>query len=252
MIGLGKACNGGGALMNYVYDLKRGYELDRNLLCGDSPKQLVEEFKIIQSLNQRGLNKMLSFVISPDPKDVPKLNKNDLIEMSKEFLNLLEIDTDSQQYVTFVHTDKDHLHLHILANRVIQANGKLISDHHIGKRAQWAAHKIAMKRNLISAKNKMIENIKTKDDLKVLKKKINSIHETIMKQKPPNFEVYKRNMMQNGVDVFTVLNSNGIVQGFNLIEFNSQIQFKASEINRQNGILELYNNPNKVTNKIKI
>ena len=250
MIGLGKSCNGGGALMNYVYDVKRGFELDRNLLAGNTPKQLIEEIKLMQNFNSRATNKTFSFVLSPDPKDFSKLTYDNLKEMSKEFLELLDINPNEQQFVTFVHRDKAHLHLHFIVNRVL-ANGKLISDNYIGKRCQWAAHKIAMKRDLISAKNKMIENIKTKEGIKTLKKSINTIHNTFMNQNPNNFETYQKNMFQYGIDVIPVYNSNNIVQGFNMIDLKNSQTFKASEINRQNGILELYNNPKIIKKKLK-
>ena len=139
MVGLAKACSGGGALANYVLDENKGYELDRNNLCGLTPKEIVEEFKMIQDLNQRATNKTFSLVLSPDIKDGKNSSDKELKAMTQEYLTKLGIDPEKQQYVAFVHTEKEHKHIHIIANRV-EPNGKLISDHHIGKRGQWIAH----------------------------------------------------------------------------------------------------------------
>ena len=125
MIGLGKSCNGGGALMNYVYDVKRGFELDRNLLAGNTPKQLIEEIKLMQNFNSRATNKTFSFVLSPDPKDFSKLTYDNLKEMSKEFLELLDINPYEKQYVIFVKRYKDHLHINFIKKKR-KENYKLI------------------------------------------------------------------------------------------------------------------------------
>ena len=106
MIGLAKACSGGGGLANYVIDEEKGYELDRNLLCGDNPKEIMEEMKMIQDLNQRASNKTFSMVLSPDIKDGAKLSNKDLKEMTREYLDKLGIDPQKQQYIAFVHTEK--------------------------------------------------------------------------------------------------------------------------------------------------
>jgi hypothetical protein len=235
MIGLAKACNGGGALANYVLDENKGHELDRNLLCGVTPKEMVEEMKMIQDLNQKATNKTFSLVLSPDIKDGKNLSDDELKAMTREYLNKLGIDTQKQQFIAFVHTEKEHKHIHIIANRV-QPNGKLISDHHIGKRGQWIAHEIAKERGLISAKEKMFENIKNieqnKGDLKILKNEIFKKHQEVMRDKPITFDSYIKQMNSKGLEVKPIINKQGEIQGFRIVDIESKNDFKASEINR--------------------
>jgi hypothetical protein len=235
MIGLAKACNGGGALANYVLDENKGYELDRNNLCGLTPKEIVEELKMIQDLNQKATNKTFSLVLSPDIKDSKNLSDDQLKAMTHEYLTKLGIDPVKQQYVAFVHTEKEHKHIHIISNRV-QPNGKLISDHHIGKRGQWVAHEIAKERGLISAKEKMFENIKNieqnKGNLKILKNEIFKKHQEVMRDKPRTFENYMKQMNSKGLEVKPTINKQGEIQGFRVVDIESKNDFKASEINR--------------------
>lgn len=239
MIGLAKACSGGGALANYVLDETKGYELDRNNLCGLTPKEIVEEFKIIQDLNQRATNKTFSLVLSPDIKDGKNLSNDELKTMTQEYLTKLGIDPEKQQYVAFVHTEKEHKHIHIIANRV-EPNGKLISDHHIGKKGQWAAHEIAKEKGLVSAKEKMFENLKNneqnKGELKVLKNEIFKKHLEVVRDKPRTFGNYIKKMNSKGLEVKPTINSKGEIQGFRILDIETKNDFKASEINRSMSI----------------
>lgn len=239
MIGLAKACSGGGTLGNYVMDEKKGYELDRNLICGENPKEIMEEMKSIQNLNQRASNKTFSLVLSPDIKDGKNLSNKDLKEITRQYMSKIGIDPDKQQYVAFVHTEKEHKHIHIIANRV-QTNGKLISDHHIGKRAQWAAHEIAQEKGLVSAKQNMIDNIKAienqKGNFKGLRGEIFNKHQSIIKMNPKDFTEYQKGMEKLGVNINVIFNKQGKVQGHKLMDKLSGQIFKASEIHRHLGL----------------
>jgi hypothetical protein len=178
-------------------------------------------------------------VLSPDIKDGQNLSDKELKTMTQEYLTKLGIDPEKQQYVAFVHTEKEHKHIHIIANRV-QTNGKLISDHHIGKRGQWAAHEIAKERGLISAKEKMFENIKNneqnKGNLKILKNEIFKKHQQVMRDRPRTFENYIKQMNSKGLEVKPTINKQGQIQGFRVVDTESKKDFKASEINRSMSI----------------
>ncbi len=232
MVGAAKSCSGGGALGNYVMDARKGYELDRNNLCGSTPKEIMQEIKMMQGFNQRATNKTFSLVISPHDKEGQKLTDDELRSISKDFMNKLGIDTEKQQYLAFVHTEKSHKHIHIIANRVLP-NGKLISDHHIGKRAQWIAHGIAKERGLISAKEKMFENMKTIDKANdSLRKDIISKHQAVMKERPQTFQNYINQMKHRGLEVTPSINRQGQLQGFRVRDLKTDKDFKMSEINR--------------------
>jgi hypothetical protein len=232
MIGLATSCNGGGALANYVLDENKGYELDRNLLCFSSPKEMVEEMKMIQDLNQRATNKTFSLVLSPHSEDGKTLSDEKLKTITRDYLNKLGIDTEKQQFIAFVHTEKKAKHVHIIANRVMP-NGKLISDNHIGKRAQWIAHHLAKEHQLISAKERMFENVKNiEKGTDSLKTEIYKKHQEVLKQNPQSFQNWIKQMDLKGLQLKPTINLRGELQGFRILDKETQKDFKASEIHR--------------------
>lgn len=239
MIGKAKSCIGGTALANYVIKDAKGYELLRNNLSGETPTEILHEMKIIQDLNQKAQYKTLSLVLSPEKTEGQMLTNKELKEMTLDFLKELKIDTKNQQYLAFVHTEKEHKHIHIICNRV-KDNGTLVSDNFIGKKAQWAAHRIAKERGLISAKEKMIENLKNieqgKDNKRAIKNRILEKHNLVMKTNPKSMEDYKRKMYDFDVKVIPTINRQGLIQGHRFLDLETQYDFKASEIHRKLGL----------------
>lgn len=239
MIGKAKSCIGGTALANYVMKDAKGYELLRNNLSGETPTEILQEMKIIQDLNQKAQYKTLSLVLSPDKTEGQKLTNKELKEITLDFLKELKIDIKNQQYLAFVHTEKEHKHIHIICNRV-KDNRTLVSDNFIGKKAQWAAHRITKDRGLISAKEKMIENLKNieqgKDDKRAIKNRILQKHNLVMKTNPKSMEDYKRKMYDFDVKVIPTINKQGLIQGHRFLDLESGSDFKASEIHRKLGL----------------
>ena len=250
---MAKSCIGGFSLFNYVIDQEKGYELIRNNLCGESPIEIMQEIKIIQNLNQKATNKLLSMVLSPHINDGEHLSKKELREITKEFLKELEIDSERAQFIAFVHTEKKHRHVHILINRV-KEDSRLIPDHHIGKKAQWAAHRVAENNELISAKQVRISNIieaeTIKANAKQFRKEIYQKHNLVISTKPKSMEEYLSKMFKNGIDFIPIINKQGFLQGFRVKDIESQIDMKASDIHRSmsiKGLLDLglpFENPN--------
>ena len=135
MIGMVNSVKGGGTLFNYVCNPEKGYEVDRNLISGNNSKEIFDDFKLYLEQNQRATKKIISLVLSPSINDGKSFNKNDFKSLTKDFLNELQLDYKNQPYVAFLHTEKNHHHVHILFSRV-RENGSLLKDNHIGKKAQ--------------------------------------------------------------------------------------------------------------------
>ncbi len=238
---MAKSSFGGFALFNYVLDTKKGYELMRNNLCGESPMEIMQEMKIVQDLNQRATKKLFSMVLSPHINEGKNLTKKELQNLTIEYLKELDLDPTKSQYIAFCHTEKEHIHCHILLNRV--QNNKLLKDHHIGKKAQWAAHRVALNNNLISAKQMRIDkinNAKTfEKDEKNLRKEIYLKHLESLKEKPKSLEHYLEIMRRKGIEFVPTFNRKGDLQGFRLRDMHTQIDFKASDVHRSMGLKSL-------------
>lgn len=236
MIAKAKACKGGSNLANYVMKPEKGYELMRFGLCEEKPTELLNEFKMIQYLNSRAKNKTFSLVLSPEKNEGNLLSDAKLRKLTKEFMKELDIDPEQQQFIAVVHTEKEHKHIHIIANRV-KPDGTVISDKHIGKRAQWIAHRLAKKYNLISAKEKQIQNLQKlknqEKNLKGIKKGIKRKHDWAIKQNPTSVKAYIKIMRKMGVEVTPSINQfSNKVQGLRVKDKESDLDFKASEVHR--------------------
>lgn len=239
MIGMAKSCIGGFSLFNYVIDDQKGIEILRNNLCGETPIELFKEMKILQNLNQNATNKLISMVLSPHVDDGEKLSKKQLQNLTKEFLKELEVDTNQAQFIAFMHTEKLHRHIHILLNRVDE-KGKLLKDHHIGKKAQWSAHRVAEKNELISAKQMRIDKIRASEsfefDSKNLRKEMFRKHLNVMATKPNTMEKYLSEMLKKEMKFIPTINKQGELQGFRVRDMGSQTEMKASEVHRNMGL----------------
>ncbi len=239
MIGKAKSCIGGFSLFNYVVDDEKGIEILRNNLCGETPIELFQEMKILQNLNQKATNKLISLVLSPHVNDGENLSKKQLENITKEFLKELNIDTEKSQFIAFLHTEKRHRHIHILLNRVDE-NGKLFQDHHIGKKAQWSAHRVAEKNRLISAKQIRIDKIKDvetiKMDSKNLRKEIYQKHLKVMESTSITMEKYLAEMLKKNIKFIPTINKQGELQGFRVRDMENQGEMKASEVHRNMGL----------------
>lgn len=234
MIGMANSVAGGGTLFNYVCNPEKGYEVDRNLISGNSSKEIFEDFKLYLEQNQRASKKIFSMVLSPEVKDGHRISKNDFKSLTRDFLQELELDYKDQPYIAFLHTEKNHHHVHVLFSRV-RENGGLIKDSHIGKKAQWAAHRVAEKRGLTSAKQIMIDKIKSieagKNKINSIQKQILNIHQSIT-SRAINYEEYKSKMFEQGFKVKPFLNKKDQLQGHRIIDLHSGNEYKASEIHR--------------------
>lgn len=239
MVAKVSSCKGGTALFGYVVNDAKGFELDRNFLSGQTPKEMFDEMKIIQNQNQRCINNTFSMVISPSIKDGMKLSKEDLKNITHDFLELMKKSPIRNQYIAFVHTEKDHKHIHIIMNR-IQENGKPMDDKFIGKKAQHAIDQVAQKYGLESAKQIMHERLNKEKELsKEERNQIKDFHQEVMKTIPKDFENYHKKMKSKGIEVVPTINKQGNVQGFRFNNLKTGNSFKASQIDRNMNLNQL-------------
>ena len=87
MIGKGHSISRTRASIGYGWNQEKDAEVVlKKYLAGETPEEIAEEFKIIQSQNERCINNTFSFVVSPTIEDGKNLSLKDLEEISKKFL----------------------------------------------------------------------------------------------------------------------------------------------------------------------
>ena len=195
-----KSVKGSTQSIDYLIEEHKGYELDRNLIYGDTSVEIMQSFRVQQMANTECEKKFFTAYISPDPKDGQKLTDIELKEISKDFMREIGVNPEKQAFLAVVHTEKNHKHIHLLINRIDEKN-KAIKDNFSVLKAQNAAHKIATEKGLISARNvmnKKLEKVIEKD--KETKAKIFEAHAQVMKIKPQSISKYVEYMKSLGYD----------------------------------------------------
>ena len=226
MIGMGKSISHTGASMGYGWDEeKEAKVVYREHLAGDNPKEITQEFKIIQSQNQRCKKNTMSFVLSPTIKDGQELKDKQLTEITQRFVK--EMKLQERQAIAFVHRDKSHLHIHLYVNP-IGFDGKAYKDNFIGKRSQQAAEKVAQQMGLTTVREVQQERL---NQIQSVRQEMKQIHEKVLTEmKPKDFDQYIKYMKQRNVEVIPSINKSNQLQGFRF-EYNGQ-NLKGSEVHR--------------------
>ncbi|MEN8185955.1 MAG: relaxase/mobilization nuclease domain-containing protein [Bacteroidota bacterium] len=226
MIGKGKSISHTMASMLYGWNQEKEAEVVHSqYLAGDNPKEITNEFKITQDLNDNCKRNTMSFVISPTIEDGQRLAKQDLEEITQRFIKKMEI--GERQAIAFVHRDKQHTHIHLYANR-IDFNGKAYKDNFIGKRSQQAAEKVAESMGLTTVRE--IQKEKSLE-LKNIRLEMKQIHMRIMNEmKPESFDHYINLMKNENVKVIPTINKSNKLQGFRF-EYKDH-NLKGSEVHR--------------------
>ena len=144
-------------LVTYVLDEKKGTEL-----LSSEGLRLKDIESIIQGFeNQHDLNKRITkpvYHISLDfsAKDSAKQTNDLIVEIGKAYMARMKM--EDTQYLMVRHYDKEHLHIHLIINRV-DFNAKTISDKNDRLRSELICKELTHQHQLYFAEGK--ENVKT-------------------------------------------------------------------------------------------
>ena len=209
MVSQANATKGSTEGIRYIMDDKgQAVELDRNMISGETPTEILAEFREIQSLKPSITKNTYSIYLSPD--NVQKeFTKDQLQELGREHLK--ELGLEKNQYLMTLHTSTGKPHIHFQVNR-IGFDGQAHNDSNISKKAQSSAEKLAKERGLLTAKDiRKMHKEKTKE----LRKEIHQAYNQ-SKSKATSFEEFARSM-----------------HNFRIVDRQSSQSFKASEIGKE-------------------
>jgi hypothetical protein len=226
MVSQANATKGSTEGIRYIMDDKgQAVELDRNMISGETPTEILAEFREIQSLKPSITKNTYSIYLSPD--NVQKeFTKDQLQELGQEHLK--ELGLEKNQYLMTLHTSTGKPHIHFQVNR-IGFDGQAHNDSNISKKAQSSAEKLAKERGLLTAKDiRKMHKEKTKE----LRKEIHQAYNQ-SKSKATSFEEFARSMHNRGYNVELTKQKSGKIQGFRIVDRQSSQSFKASEIGKE-------------------
>ena len=149
MIAKCKAIAHGNNALEYVFrEGKLGRVLALHNLCGETPKEIHEEMKLIGDYNSRCKNKFLRIEIGIAPQDEPQMTFKTLNRLALLFAKQMGL--DDHQWVAVTHKDTDNLHIHIIANR-ISLGGQVYDTIFVSNRAARVAEELSHKYGLTIA-----------------------------------------------------------------------------------------------------
>jgi hypothetical protein len=148
MIAKMKSNKGLGATISY--NLKEESQIiDTHNLVGTSVDDYKKQMELTQSLfDGRAKNLTAHIILSPSIADGQKLNEKDWREIANSFLQKTKL--DKNEAIVFLHQDKDHKHLHIVANR-INDQGKIYRNGSELHMSQRVGNEIAAERGMKQA-----------------------------------------------------------------------------------------------------
>ncbi|WP_319228977.1 relaxase/mobilization nuclease domain-containing protein [Draconibacterium orientale] len=221
MIGKAKSIAYVSNAINYAKNKKEATEISRHNIAGETGREIAQEFRIFQNMNARCERNSFSVVLSPSIPDGLNLSNDDFVELADDFLERMKL--KEHQYISFLHADKEHKHLHIFVNR-INSEGKAYKDHFISKKAQRLAESIAKDWGFTTAKE-----VQQQKEGRLSRQIINA-HTAVLSHMPGNIFEYAERMKLFGIQMDLKQASDGKVVG---IKFSiGEDAIKASAVHR--------------------
>jgi signal recognition particle subunit SEC65 len=113
--------------------------------CFGDKRQLIRDFIEVSKLNPNVSKPVFHLAISFAHGDADKLNPQDKVDMAEKLAG--EFKFQHNQYVVIEHSDREHQHIHVVANR-IGYDGKTASDSNSYKRMAEYCRKMELEYKL--------------------------------------------------------------------------------------------------------
>ena len=239
MIAKCKAIAHGGNALEYIFhEGKFGWLLALHNLCGETPKEIHEEMKLISNYNSRCKNKFLRIEIGIAPQDEPLMTFKTLNRLALLFAKQMGL--DDHQWVAVTHKDTDNLHIHIIANR-ISLGGQVYDTTFVSNRAARVAEELSHKYGLTIANEvhsaRPHRKVQTDPARKRTKQQVRNICYALLEKHKgkglSGHSMFLYELHRSGVTIERMKNKQGKVYGLKFTYDGHS--FKASEIGREFG-----------------
>ena len=239
MIAKCKAIAHGDNALEYIFrEGKLGQLLALHNLCGETPKEIHEEMKLVGDYNSRCKNKFLRIEIGIAPQDEPQMTFKTLNRLALLFAKQMGL--DDHQWVAVTHKDTDNLHIHIIANR-ISLRGQVYDTTFVSNRAARVAEELSRKHGLTIAKEvhsaRPHRKAQTDPARERTKQQVRNICYALLDkhrgQGLSGHSMFLYELHRSGVTIERMKNKQGKVYGLKFTYDGHS--FKASEIGREFG-----------------
>ena len=208
-------------------DERRAAILETEGVRGHNYKLMAADFEMQQALRPTLKKAVFHGILSFYPGE--KINDEKMCLIAKEYLS--EMGIINTQYAITKHTDRNHPHLHIIAN-LVNSNGETIKDNWIGLKGKKIAQQLTSKHDLkqVLSKDLSLTNLE-----RLNAKEVNRyiIYQAIAERLPlcKNLDGLKEHLKKQGIEtLYKYKSSTKELQG---ISFKiGEYKYKGSEIDR--------------------
>lgn len=201
---------------------------------GYDVKLMAEDFTVQQSLRPEKKRACMHAILSFYPGEI--LSDGKMKTIAEEYLDKLGV--THTQYVISKHSDKAHIHLHIVAN-MVSNDGKAIKDSWIGLRGKKIAQELTINHQLVQAtdKNLKLTHLESLNEYEAARYKIYmAITELLSKSK--SMEELETRLKTRGIE--TEYKYKGQTKEKQGISFKiGEYRFKGSKIDRKFSYIHL-------------
>ena len=223
-----------GACRYICKDQNRATVLDTAGVRSHDYKLMAKDFELQQQLRP-GLHKTVFHgILSFYPGE--KVTDQMMVEIAQKYLKELQI--ENTQYAVTKHTDKNHQHLHILAN-LVNNNRETIKDKWIGLRGKKASQKLTKEYGLVPAEGKHLDKSNL-ENLNAKEANRYAIYQAILNMLPKckNLDDLKRHLANDKIEtLYKFKGQTKELQGISFMIGN--YRYKGSEIDRDFSINNL-------------
>lgn len=215
-------------------DEKRALVLETEGVRGHHFKLMAADFEDQRSLRPSLSKAVFHAILSFYPTE--KIDDANLVEIAKEYLQKMKI-TDTQYSIT-KHTDRNHPHLHIIANLVTN-KGETIKDNWIGLRGKKVAQQLTIKYGLKQAIGKNLELTHVE---RLNEKEANKyvIYKAILEKLPQSRSLNELKEKLQKENIETLYKYKGQTNELQGVSFRiGEYKYKGSEIDRRFSIKNL-------------
>ena len=212
----------------YIVNKPGAEVLEYEGIRGHNFRVMAEDFIMQQQMRPEKQKACFHCCLSFYPGE--KTSDEQMTKIAKEYLEKMKI--INTQYAITKHTDRKHLHLHIVAN-MVDNNGKAISDSYMGLRGKKISQQLTREYKLVQSlsKNLRLTNLEALHQSEAEKYKV---YQVILQELPrcKRLEELQKRLQLHGIE--TQYKYKGQTQEKQGISFKiGEYCFKGSQVDRQ-------------------
>jgi len=217
-----------GGCVNYVLNEEKANLLDSNLIVGENAYLIAQQMIRVSELNKRCAQPVSHFSLSFSKEEL--VNSRIMNSIAKDFLKEMGYKEDNNQSIIAEHTDTEHQHVHIVANRV-GFDGSILDNKYSKSKAVKVAKKLEKKYSILVAVQPA-EGIKNSKIAKPERERMAvDLRKAIANS--TTIDEFISNCSKFNIEAKPNIASTGKISGFSFQYENSKIKHKASQISNE-------------------